>query len=75
MSNKKTKLGKVVKSHNGYNVRIELKTVNITVKDRWDRDKIVGSRKSDNGTYGVYAGKKLVKGGFKTVDSAVSSLS
>lgn len=48
--NKKKKLGKVVKSWKGYNIR-----------------------HLDKG-FGIYAGKNLVYGGYKTVDEAVKEI-
>jgi hypothetical protein len=75
MSNRKVKLGKVVKSHNGFNIRIELKTVEITKLDRFGNNKIIGSSRSDSGVYGVYAGKKLKSTGHKTVKDALETIS
>lgn len=75
MANKKYKLGKVVKSHKGYNIRKELKDIRVTEKDRFGRERVLASRKGDAGTYAVYAGKNFKSGGHKTVEIAVASIS
>lgn len=74
MGKVKEKLGKVVKNHKGYNIRIELKDVKITEKDRFDRQKVVSIKRCNNGTFGVYAGKKKISGGHKNVNLAISSI-
>lgn len=75
MANKKYKLGKVVKRHLGYNIRQELKDVKITEIDRFDRERVIETRKSDAGTFGVYAGKKSISKGHKSIADAVASIS
>ena len=70
----KVKLGKVVKNYNGFNIRIELKTVEITKADRFGNKKVVGSSQSDSGVYGVYAGKKRKSTGHKTVEDALATI-
>lgn len=56
--NKKSKLGKVVKQFEGYNIRIVLKDNS--------------GKKQDSGTFAVCGGKTVKVDGLKNVDDAVS---
>jgi hypothetical protein len=72
MAKTKEKLGKVVKNYKGYNIRIELKDVKITKKNRLGQEKVVETRRCNNGTYGIYAGKKKISDGHKSINEAIS---
>jgi len=63
------KLGKVVKDARGYKIRIMLasKTFEMPLRDGKVKKE---TRMLDNGTFGVYAGKNLLKKDFKSVSLA-----
>lgn len=67
MATKLNQRGKVVKQHKGYNIR---KMVEKKQTEKWQGN--VGTLIKDKGTYGLYAGKNLIKDGFKNPEEAVN---
>lgn len=64
MANGRNKLGKVVEQIGGFRIRMEMEERNNYEMDRFGRKRPVGtSKRCFKGTYGVYAGRNLCKGG------------
>jgi len=70
--NKKNKFGKVVKDVKGYKIRIMTKSTSIKKTDRKGAFMGYETIYTDAGTFGVYAGKKLIKNGYKNLNEAIA---
>ena len=64
--NRTNNRGKVVEQWQGYNIR---KMINKSEVDKFQTG--IGTLIKDKGYYGIYAGKNLIKDGFKQVENAI----
>ena len=69
---KNENLGKVLKSHNGFRIRQELKRVENETLNRFGNVSSRTIKYCDNGTVAIFAGKKMKKAGIKNVAEAIT---